>query len=199
MEWLLSICLGVGLSAACGFRIFVPMLGLSIAAQAGHLQFAHGFEWIGSPAALVCFGVATVIEIIAFYVPWLDNVLDTMATPAAVVAGTILTASVVTDMSPLMQWSVALIAGGGAAGVVQTGTVLLRGASTATTGGTANFMVSTVEAVGATGTTILAIVLPVLAALGVLALISYVLYRLVNRRPASDPVAEKSPPKQLLL
>ena len=199
MEWLLSVCLGIGLSAACGFRIFVPMLGLSIAAQAGHLEFAHGFEWIGSPAALVCFSVATVLEIIAFYIPWLDNLLDTAATPAAVVAGTILTASVVTDMSPLMQWSVALIAGGGAAGVVQTGTVLLRGASTATTGGTANFVVSTAEWIGATATTLLAILLPILAALGVLALVSYVLYRLANRRAAIEPVVEKSAPKQLLL
>jgi hypothetical protein len=199
MEWLFSICLGLGLSAACGFRIFVPMLGMSIAAQAGHLELSSGFEWIGTPAALICFSVATVLEIIAYYVPWLDNALDTIATPAAVVAGTILMASVVSDMSPLMQWSVALIAGGGAAGVVQTGTVLLRGASTATTGGTANFMVSTVEAVGATGTTLLAIVLPVLAALGVLALVGYVLYWMTNRREAIEPVAEKPAPKQLLL
>lgn len=199
MEWLLSVCLGLGLSAACGFRIFVPMLGMCIAAQAGHLHLSSGFEWIGSPAALVCFSVATVLEIIAYYVPWLDNLLDTIATPAAVVAGTILTASVVTDMSPLMQWSVALIAGGGAAGVVQTGTVLLRGASTATTGGAANFMVSTVEAVGAAGTTLLAIILPVLAALGVLALVGYVLYWMTNRRAPAEVIAEKPAPKQLIL
>jgi hypothetical protein len=102
-------------------------------------------------------------------------------------------------MSPLLQWSVALIAGGGAAGVVQTGTVLLRGASTATTGGAANFMVSTVEAVGATGTTLLAIVLPVLAALGVLALVGYVLYWMTNRRAPVEVITEKPAPKQLLL
>lgn len=199
MEWLLSVCLGLGLAAACGFRIFVPMLGMSIAAQAGHLNLSPGFDWIGTPAALVCFSVATVIEIIAYYIPWVDNALDSVATPAAVVAGTILTASVMTDMSPLMQWSVALIAGGGAAGIVQSGTVLLRGTSSMTTGGSANFMVATAEWVGATGTTLLAILLPLLAAIGVIGLVSLILIWLMNRRTPVETIVEKTSPKQLLL
>lgn len=203
MEWLLSVCLGLGLAAACGFRIFVPMLGMSIAAQAGHLDLSPDFEWIGSPAAVICFSVATAIEIIAYYIPWVDNALDSVATPAAVVAGTILTASVMTEMSPLMQWSVALIAGGGAAGIVQSGTVLLRGTSSVTTGGSANFMVSTAEWVGAAGTTLLAILLPVLAALGVIALVSLILFWLMVRRTpvkcAVESIAEKPAPKQMLL
>lgn len=199
MEWLLSVCLGLGLAAACGFRIFVPMLGMSIAASAGHLELSPGFEWIGSPAAMVCFSVATVIEIIAYYVPWLDNALDSVTTPAAVIAGTILTASVITEMSPLMQWSVALIAGGGAAGVVQSGTVLLRGTSSVTTGGSANFVVSTAEWIGATGTTLLAILLPVLAAIGVIGLVSVILVWRANRRRPVETIVEKSSPKQLLL
>ena len=207
MEWLTSICLGLGLSAACGFRVFVPMLGMSIAAQAGYLNLADGFDWIGSVPALVCFAVATVLEIGAYYFPWVDNALDSIATPAAVVAGTILTASVITDMNPLLQWTVAIIAGGGSAGVVQSGSVLLRGASTVTTGGSANFVVSTAEWIGSLVTTVLAIVLPILAAIGVLALISYVLVRLLNRsstgnpqRAAADSLREKpAPTKQLLM
>lgn len=199
MEWLLSICLGLGLSAACGFRIFVPMLGLSIAAQTGYLDLANGFEWIGSLPALVCFSVATVLEIAAFYVPWVDNALDSIATPAAVVAGTILTASVVTDMSPLLQWSVAIIAGGGSAGLVQTGTVLVRGASTATTGGAGNFVVSTFEWFGALCTTLLAIILPIVAGIAVVGLMAYILYRLLYRRSPVEVAAVKCPPKQLLL
>ena len=102
MEHIVPLCLGLGLAASCGFRIFVPMLGLSIAAMTGHLHLASGFEWVGTLPALVCFSVATVVEIIAFYVPWVDNALDTIAIPAAVIAGTILTAAVVTEMSPLM-------------------------------------------------------------------------------------------------
>lgn len=179
------------------------MLGLSIAAQTGYLNLAGGFEWIGTVPALVCFSVATVLEIGAFYIPWLDNLLDSIATPVAVVAGTILTASVVTDMSPLMHWTVAIIAGGGSAGVVQTGTVLVRGTSTATTGGTANFVVSTLEWVGALCTTLLAFVMPVVAALGVVAIVGYVLYWMINRRASAkggaEVIVDKPAPKQLLL
>ena len=128
MELALSICLGLGLSAACGFRVFVPLLGVSTAALAGHLHLAYGFEWLGTWPAFACFLTATILEIVAYYVPWLDNLLDSVATPAAVVAGTIATASVITDMSPLLQWSLAIIAGGGTAGVIQSATVLVRGA-----------------------------------------------------------------------
>src|SRR4051812_14311053 len=118
----LSICLGVGLSAACGFRVFVPLLGMSLAALAGHLTLAPSFEWIGTWPAFTCFLAATGLKIAAYYIPWLDTLLDAIATPAAIVAGTIITAAVMTDMSPLMRWSLALIAGGGTAGVIQSAT-----------------------------------------------------------------------------
>jgi phosphoglycerol transferase MdoB-like AlkP superfamily enzyme len=126
METVLAICLGLGLSAACGFRVFVPLLGINVAALAGHVVLAEGFQWIGTWPAFACFLTATVLEVSAYYVPWVDNLLDTIATPAAVVAGTMATASVVTDMSPLLRWTLAVIAGGGLAAVVQTGTVTWR-------------------------------------------------------------------------
>ena len=116
---LLSVGLGLGLSAACGFRIFVPFLAMSGAAHAGYLQLDGRFEWIGSTPALIVFGVATLLEIGAYYLPWLDNLLDSVASPAAVIAGVVATASVVTDMDPLLKWSLAVIAGGGLAGAVQ--------------------------------------------------------------------------------
>ncbi len=181
METLLSICLGIGLSAACGFRVFVPLLVINVASLTGHLTLAHGFEWLGSYPALMAFSVATVLEIAGYYIPWLDHLLDTMATPAAVVAGTIVTASVVTDMSPFLKWTLAVIAGGGAAGVIQGGTVLTRGASTATTGGLANPVVSTVELAGAVGTSILAIAAPVIAVVLFLGLV-FIVVRLLRRR-----------------
>jgi hypothetical protein len=183
MDLLISICLGLGLAASCGFRIFVPMLGLSIAAMSGHLHLASGFEWIGTTPALVCFSVATVLEIAAFYVPWIDNALDTIAIPAAVVAGSLLTASVVTEMSPLLKWSVAIIAGGGLAGMIQAGTALIRGTSTASTGGSGNFVVATVELIGALLGTLLAILLPVLSLIAVCAIVFYILLRFLNRPP----------------
>ena len=169
METILCICLGLALSATCGFRVFLPILGLGIASASGHLTLADGFQWIGSPVALFTLSVATFAEIAAYYIPWFDNLMDTAATPAAVVAGTMATASLVGDTSPVLRWSLAAIAGG-AAGVVQVGTVAVRGASTATTGGTANPVVATAELGGAIMGTILALVVPLLAAIAAIAL-----------------------------
>src|SRR5438067_3098081 len=135
MDLLLSVCIGIGLSAACGFRIFVPLLFMSIAANSGHLHLAPSFGWIGSTGALVAFGVATVLEVGAYYIPWLDHFLDTLATPAAIVAGIVVTASMVSDVSPFLKWTLAVIAGGGVAGSVQATTVLARALSFAGTGG----------------------------------------------------------------
>ncbi|MDX1946452.1 MAG: DUF4126 domain-containing protein [Pirellulaceae bacterium] len=187
MELVLALCLGIGLSAGCGFRVFVPLLGMNVAALAGHLDLGPGFEWIGTWPAFACFLTATVLEIGAYYIPWLDNLLDAVATPAAIVAGTIATAAAlgqVENVSPLVEWSLALIAGGGTAAVVQTSTVALRGASTATTGGLANFVVSTGELIASVGATILALVLPILCATLVLISAFLAMRWLTRRQPA---------------
>lgn len=173
METLLSIFVGVGLSAACGFRIFVPLLVMSIASLTGNLTLAPDFEWIGTYPALAAFAIATLFEIAAYYVPWIDNLLDTVAIPAATVAGTIVMASAVSEMSPFLKWALAVIVGGGVAGTIQGFTSITRIASTATTGGVGNPVVSTVEAGGSIAMSILAIAVPVLAALAVLVIIFF--------------------------
>ena len=173
MELALSILVGIGLAAACGFRVFVPFLVISIASLSGHLELASGFEWIGTYYALTALILATVLEILAYYIPWLDNLMDSIATPAAIVAGTVITAAVIGDMSPFLRWSLAVIAGVGVAGAVQGMTVALRGASTATTGGLANPVVSTGELAGSVVTSILAVVLPIVS-VAILALMSFV-------------------------
>ncbi|MCB0114979.1 MAG: DUF4126 domain-containing protein [Caldilineaceae bacterium] len=183
LELLLSIAIGVGLAAAVGFRVFVPFTIISLAALSGTLDLAPGFEWIGAYPALLAFGVATVIEIAAYYVPWLDNLLDSIATPAAIVAGAVITASVVGDVSPLLRWSLAAIAGGGVAATVQAGTVLLRGTSSAVTGGLGNFAVSSAELLGAVLTSTVAIFLPVVAVVGVI-LVLWMVSRRIRRRNA---------------
>ncbi len=172
MELTLSILVGIGLAAACGFRVFVPFLVISIASLSGHLELAQGFEWIGTYYALAAFALATVLEILAYYIPWFDNLMDSIATPAAIVAGTAITAAVIGDMSPFLRWSLAVIAGVGVAGAVQGTTVALRGASTATTGGLANPVVSTGELAGSVVTSVLAVVLPVVS-VALLALMSF--------------------------
>jgi hypothetical protein len=177
----LALLMGIGLSAACGFRIFVPMLVVSVASHAGYIELASGFEWVGSYPAMGAFAVATVLEVGAYYIPWLDNLLDTVTTPAAVVAGTVLTASVVGDIHPFLRWSLALIAGGGVAATVQGSTVAVRGVSTATSGGLLNPVASTGELVGSVVTAVLAVVAPVLAV--VLVMLAFVfLTRLALRR-----------------
>ena len=163
METILSLCVGIGLSAACGFRVFVPLLMMSIASYSGHLSLSPSFEWIGSPAALIAFSVATALEIGAYYIPWVDNFLDTVATPAAIVAGTMITASMVTEVSPFLRWTLAVIAGGGVAALVQAATVALRGVSTASTGGLANPVFATAELGGSVFTSMLSLILPLLA------------------------------------
>lgn len=165
MEILLSILVGLGLSAACGFRIFVPLLILSIAALCDQVQLAPQFAWIGAQPALIAFSIATVLEILGYYIPAVDHFLDVVATPAAIVAGSITTAAVVTDLGPFLKWSLAIIAGGGLAGSVQALTVSTRAASTAVTVGLGNPLVATAELGGAIFTSILAIMLPVLTAI----------------------------------
>jgi len=182
MEVLLSLCVGLGLSAACGFRVFVPLLAMSIAANAGHLHLASSFDWIGSPVALIAFGLATLLEVGAYYIPWLDHFLDTLATPAAVIAGTVATASMVTDVSPFLKWTLAVIAGGGVAGAVQASTVLARGLSFAGTGGLGNPLVATVELGGSILTSIIAILAPFFAVGLVLLLAAIFAYKFFRRR-----------------
>lgn len=188
---LLGICLGIGLSAACGFRVFVPLLVMNLAAVSGHLHLAHGFEWIGSYPATITFSVATALEIAGYYIPWVDHLLDTVATPAAIIAGTVITASVVTDMTPFLKWTLAAIAGGGAAGLVQGGTLLARGASTATTGGLGNPVVATLELLGALMTSLLALVAPIAVAIVlvvVMVLVGKTVYRKLRTARTARPV-----------
>lgn len=181
MDTLLSLLVGVGLSAACGFRVFVPLLITSIAGLTGHLTLSPGFSWIGTYPALIAFSAATVLEIGAYYVPWLDNFLDSISSPAAVVAGTILTASMVTNMDPYLKWTLAVIAGGGAAGLVQGATVLTRGASSLGTAGLANPIVSTLELFGSIAASAIAFLFP-FAVILILAAAAWGVFWFVRRR-----------------
>ncbi len=160
METVASIALGIGLSAASGFRVFVPLLIASIAGLAGWLPLSPGMQWIGTVPALIAFATATVVEVLGYFIPWVDHLLDTLATPAAVVAGVILSAAAMVDLPPLFRWVIAVICGGGAAGLVQGATVLLRAKSTAMTGGLGNPVVATGELVGSVGTSLMAFAFP---------------------------------------
>ncbi len=181
-----SIAIGLGLAAACGFRIFVPLLLISLAGRGGHLELAQSFEWMATTPALITFGSATLVEVAAYYIPFFDNLLDTIATPSAVVAGIVATASQVTDLDPLLGWSVAIIAGGGAAGAVQGLTTVTRQISSLATGGFGNPLVSTVEAGASVVMTLLAIVVPYVAAIGALLMLFFAVKKIFFRSPAGE-------------
>ena len=171
METLLAILLGLGLAAACGFRGFVPMFFVGLAYRTGHMELASGFEWLGSTPALICLGSAMLLEALAYFIPWLDNLLDSIATPAAVIAGTILSMGMVSDMSPLLHWALGIVGGGSSAATVQVATVLLRGGSPLTTGGAANPALAAGEIAASGAMVALAIFIPILAGLAGLALL----------------------------
>ncbi len=179
MDTVLGLMLGLGLAAAVGLRIFVPFLAVSLAAYTGHLELGEGSAWMGTLPAVIMFAVATLAEVAAYHIPWFDNLLDTLAGPAAVVCGSVLMASAVVELDPLVKWPVAIIAGGGTAGLIRGVGAGLRAGSTATTGGLANPLLAGVETGGSAALSVLAIVLP-LVAVGV----TVVLLVLIARRVA---------------
>jgi hypothetical protein len=184
----LSIVLGVALAAATGFRVFLPMLIVSGAAYTGHLHLDNSFAWLATPSALIMLSVAAIAEILAYYIPVIDNLLDALATPAALVAGTVVSAAVITDAPPMVKWTAAVIAGGGIAGLTQGVTGILRAHSTLLTGGLGNFVISTVQLGGAVLISFLALAAPVVA-IALVVLFLLVAIRLLRRvlRGAKSP------------
>jgi hypothetical protein len=177
-EIITAIALGIGLSASAGFRVFVPMLVASIAARAGVFPVHEGFLWLASWPAIVCFGTATLLEILAYYIPIVDNLLDGITTPLSIVAGTLLLTSVLPIDNDFLKWITGMLLGGGAAATVQSGSVITRLASTKLTAGMGNHAVATGEHAAAIGTSLLSLVAPLLIATLVILLIIFILVKI---------------------
>ncbi|MBC3759083.1 DUF4126 domain-containing protein [Hyunsoonleella sp. SJ7] len=179
-ETIISICLGIGLAASVGFRVFLPLFALSLASYFDVWQLNASWEWLGSMPALITLGVATLVEIFAYFIPYVDNLLDSIAVPLAAIAGTAVVLSTAADMSPVVTWALAIIAGGGTAVAIAGSSGTTRLASTATTGGLANPVVSTIE----TGTSLvmsaISIFLPVVAII-LVTIILFIIFKLYRR------------------
>jgi hypothetical protein len=188
LDLLLPVALGLGLAAASGLRVFVPLLVLGLAARAGYVPVGESFSWVATTPALIMLGLAATFEVLAYYIPGVDNFLDSIATPAAVIAGIAVSAAVMVDLPPMLKWVLAIIAGGGAAAVTQSATTLLRGGSTLTTAGLGNPVIATGELAGAVGLSLLAIAAPLIAlAVAILFCIAaYRLARTLARRRSPD-------------
>jgi hypothetical protein len=180
IETIISICLGVGLSASVGFRVFLPLFALSLASYFDVWQLNESWEWIGSTTALITLGAATIVEIFAYFIPYLDNLLDTISVPLAALAGIAIMLSTVADLSPVITWSLAIIAGGGTAAAISGVSSTTRLASTATTGGIGNPIVSTIETGTSIVMSIISIFLPVLAIILVV-IILFIIFKLYKK------------------
>ena len=188
----MSALIGLALSATCGFRVFVPLLAVCIATRAEktegetYVQLAENFSWLASAPAFVVFLVAAIFEIAGYYLPIIDNFLDTLATPAAVVAGTLITAAFLVDMEPWLQWVLGAVAWGGTAGAVQATPVVARAASTVTTGGLGNPVVATVETgYSFLGSLLAVVIAPLALAVSVLLICAGVFIWIRRRRRAA--------------
>ena len=170
MDWIISIFLGIGLAAAVGFRLFLPFLVVNLAAQLGLLELASGFEWMGSTPALILFATASLLEVLAYFIPWFDNLLDIITAPAAMICGTLMMASIMIDMAPWIRWTLAVIAGGGTAGMIKGTSATTRAITSVTTAGIGNPIIATIEATGSIILSVMAIFLPVLTIIVVLVL-----------------------------
>ena len=179
-ETLISICLGIGLSASVGFRVFLPLFALSLASYFGIWELNESWLWLGSLGAVITFGVATAVEVFGYFIPLVDNLLDAIAIPLAAIAGTAIMVSTVADLSTEITWALAIIAGGGTAAAISGASGAARLTSTATTAGIANPVVSTVE----TGTSVLlsifSIFLPFVAFILVLVIV-FIIFRLYKK------------------
>ncbi|HEY1115356.1 MAG TPA: DUF4126 domain-containing protein [Chitinophagaceae bacterium] len=178
-----AIAMGIALSATAGFRVFVPLLAGALAAKFDLINTPADMEWLGSWTAIIVFATAAIAEIGAYYIPFIDNVLDTIAAPLSVAAGTVLASSIlpIGDQEPWVRWGVALLAGGSAAGTIQMGTGLLRLFSSKATVGTGNAVVSTGENAAAVGGSILSFVIPVVMAVLLIGLIVWIVVKVAGR------------------
>jgi hypothetical protein len=173
-ESIISIFLGIGLAASAGFRVFLPLFALSLASYFGAWDLNGNWEWLSSLSALAVFGVATTMEIFAYFIPWVDNLLDSFAIPLAGIAVTVVMVSTVADLEPLVTWILAIIAGGGTATAIKGASATSRLASTATTGGLANPIISAVETGTALVVTILSLLVPIAAVILVIVILGFI-------------------------
>lgn len=170
---LLSIALGIGLAAACGLRVFLPLFLASVLTHnsIGGFGLNEGYAWLGGWPAMIALGTATVIELLGYYVPVIDHALDAIAVPLSTAAGTFIALGTFIDLPDHVAWGLALIAGGGLAGLISAGTAATRLASTATTAGLGNSVLATAETGGSLLLSLAAWFLPALAILLIVLLI----------------------------
>ena len=177
-----QLAMGFALAATVGLRTFLPLLAAGLLARFGYLDLGSSFEWMGRTPTLIVFGSAVVFEILADKVPGLDHALHVVESFVKPVAGTLVAASLFTNLDPMTAVVIGLIGGGTIAGAVHVAKGTTRAASTALTGGLGNPVLSVFDDILAVGGIVLAILAPIIAALIVLVLLIGGLRLIFKRR-----------------
>jgi|TARA_B110000196_G_scaffold13220_1_gene10672 hypothetical protein len=187
---ILAALMGISLAAASGFRVFLPPFLLSLSIRADFVEVdlvGTSFEFFETTPAIIILGVASMAEFAAYYLPWVDNLLDSIASPAAIMAGIGMTAIVMEGSDPVVQWVIAIIAGGGASATIQGATVSTRGLSSTFTFGYANSLVATSENVASVALTIVALLAPLVAGVFAIVIIFLMVRRWVRSEKQTNP------------
>lgn len=196
LSWIPTLALAISLAASAGLRAFLPLLIAGVLSRVGVLELGESYTFVGSTPALLCFGVATVLEIAGDKIPAVDHALDVGGTFVRPVAGSLLAASVMWQVDePLWALVLGVIVGAPTALAPHAAKAATRGVSTSLTAGIANPVLSTIEDVSAAAIAILAIVVPTLTAI-LLAVVVFVGWRWwkrrVDRKAASKPITHEA-------
>lgn len=189
IEQVLVFLVGIGLAASVGIRIFLPILIVSIFAYTGNLTLSTYFTWLGYLPVLVFLVIISVFELLAYYIPWLDNFLDAIEHPLSIIAGVLITGAVITDFNPYLKWLMALLIGGGVAGTINAATGMIRLKVSAESGGKKNFILSSVEIIGAIVLSILSILQPAIA--GFITAIGLIYFSFIIRKKFLSPASSQ--------
>lgn len=199
MELLAAICVGLGLSAAGGLRIFVPLLIAGLSQRLNLVELAPALSWTSSWTALCVLGLLSVAEGVGYCVPAVDHALDALSAPAGWLAGALLSVGLVAPelhsslasgdhLTGLINQALyatglgaAAASGVAAAGITQATSAGGRIVSTTATGGIANPFYAAIESILATVASILAVLTPIVLAIGAL-LVLGTLYVMIRRR-----------------
>ncbi len=191
--YIISLFIGIGLATATGFRVFLPLFFVSLASYFNWIPLQDNWQWLGSMQALIALGIAMIFEILSYYIPFVDNIMDSIAIPLSAIAGTLLFSSQFAESNDIIKWGLSIIAGGGTAATVSTALSGIRLASSASTAGVGNPLVSTVENTGATVMSVVAVFVPIIAIIMVIVLM-YWLFRFGKRiRQKIKPSSEQVP------
>ena len=183
LQVLIAAATGLGLAAASGFRVFLPPFLMAVWLRLGFLDVnieGSEFEAFSSDVSILLLGVASLSEVLAYKIPWMDNMLDSLATPMAGIAGISVVAVSLEGADPSVQWALAIIAGGGASLSIQSATVAGRGLSSMFTLGLANPFFSLIEDIASLLLIFIALLAPLAALFASLILIIVIFRRKIQ-------------------